>query len=50
MSSTRPPTELVSTTLREGISGYIDRSKLESRLREMFGHNVEVVVSKYYSL
>ncbi|KAJ5395330.1 uncharacterized protein N7487_009633 [Penicillium crustosum] len=41
MSSTRSPTELVSTTLREGISGYIDRTKLESRLYEFFGYKIE---------
>lgn len=50
MSSIHPPTGLVSTTLREGISGYIDRSKLEGRLYDLFGYNVEVIVSKYYSL
>lgn len=47
MSSIHSPTGLVSTTLREGISGYIDRSKLESRLYDLLGYNVEVAVSKY---
>jgi predicted nucleotidyltransferase len=45
MSSTYPQTELVSTTLREGISGYISRAKLENRLYEIFGRKIEVVVS-----
>ncbi|KAJ6132703.1 hypothetical protein N7471_007918 [Penicillium samsonianum] len=43
MSSIRPRTGSVSTTLREGISGYISRSRLESRLYEIFGRNIEVV-------
>lgn len=47
MSSIYSPTGSVSTTLREGISGYIDRSKLESRLYQLFGCNIQVVVSKH---
>ncbi|KAJ5252536.1 hypothetical protein N7489_002946 [Penicillium chrysogenum] len=43
MSSRYPQTELVSTTLREGISGYISRAKLENRLYEIFGRKIEVV-------
>ncbi|KAJ5816966.1 hypothetical protein N7447_009199 [Penicillium robsamsonii] len=43
MSSSRAQSESVSTILREGISGYINRSKLESRLYELFGRNIQVV-------